>query len=121
MDCFLLVKKNNSKLWRFRYKYAAKHQEMALGKYPIISLSKARELAEEARILLVQGINPMEKRRERKKASNPKDGAFKVVAIKWWEQQKDSWSEDHAARVKRWIIKDAGLIGVGRALVGLGE
>ena len=108
---FLLIKINDSKLWRFRYKYADKHQEMALGKYPTISLSMARKMAEEARILLVQGINPMEKRRERKKASNPKDGAFNVVAIKWWEQQKDSWSEDHAARVRRWILKDAGLIG----------
>lgn len=108
---FILVKSNNSKLWRFRYKYAGKHQEMALGKYPAISLSQARKMSEEARIQLVQGINPMEERRERKKASNPKDKAFNVVALKWWEQQKDSWSEDHAARTKRWIVNDAKLIG----------
>lgn len=108
---FILVKSNNSKLWRFRYKYAGKHQEMALGKYPTISLTQVRKMAEEARILLVQGINPMDERRERKKASNPRDRAFNVVALKWWEQQKDSWSKDHAARTKRWIIKDAELIG----------
>lgn len=108
---FLLVNSANSKLWRFRFKYAEKHQELALGKYPTISLSLAREMAEEARILLAQGINPMAQKRELKKASNPKDLAFGVIAMKWWEQQKDSWSEDHAARVRRWINNDAGSIG----------
>lgn len=108
---FLLIKNNNSKLWRFRFKYADKHQEMALGKYPTVSLHDARNMAEKARLLLVDGINPMEKRRERKRASNPQDRSFSKIALKWWEQQKDSWSEGHADRVKRWIIKDAKLIG----------
>jgi hypothetical protein len=108
---FILVKSNNSKLWRLRYKYAGKHQEMALGKYPDVSLHDARKMAEEARMLLVQGLNPMNKRKERKKASNPEGKAFNVVALKWWELQKGSWSEDHAIRVKRWAIEDAKPIG----------
>ena len=29
---FLLVENNYSRLWRLRYKYAGKHQEMAMGK-----------------------------------------------------------------------------------------
>jgi len=104
---FILVKSNNSKLWRLRYKYAGKHQEMALGGYPTISLSEARRMAEEARLSLVQGVNPMDERRERKKASNPEDRAFGVIALKWWEQQKHSWSEEHASRVKKWVQSDA--------------
>tara|TARA_B110000902_G_C14222889_1_gene555869 strand:+ start:179 stop:316 length:138 start_codon:yes stop_codon:yes gene_type:complete len=40
---------------------------MALGKYPSISLSQARKLAEEARASLIHGINPMDERRERKR------------------------------------------------------
>ena len=47
---FLLVKNNGSKLWRLRYKYAGKHQEMALGKYPTVPLSEARKMAEDARL-----------------------------------------------------------------------
>ncbi len=104
---FLLVKNNNSKLWRLRYKYAGKHQEMALGGYPTISLSEARRMAEKARLSLIQGVNPMDERRERKRASNPEDRAFGVIALKWWEQQKDSWSSDHASRIRRWIQNDA--------------
>ena len=108
---FLLVKNNNSKLWRLRYKYAGKHQEMALGKYPTISLHEARKMSEEARVLLMQGVNPMEERKERKRTSNPEERAFSVVALKWWVQQQDSWTDDHAARVKRWIIQDTKSIG----------
>lgn len=104
---FLLVKNNGSKLWRLRYKYAGKHQEMALGKYPTVPLSEARKMAEDARLQLAQGVNPMDDRKDRKKASNPDDGAFGVVALKWWEQQRDSWSGGHADRVKRWITQDA--------------
>lgn len=47
--------------------YAGKYQEMALGKYPSISLSEARKLAEEARASLIHGVNPMDERRERKR------------------------------------------------------
>lgn len=108
---FLLVKINNSKLWRMRYKYAGKHQEMALGKYPTVSLSEARKMAEQARMLLLQGVNPMEERKQRKRVGKHDDRSFSVIALKWWEQQKDSWSKDHAQRVKRWVIVDAKSIG----------
>jgi len=104
---FILVKNNNSKLWRFRYKYAGKHQEMALGGYPTIGLSEARRMAEKARLSLIKGVNPMDERRGRKKACNPEDRAFGVIALQWWEQQQDSWSSDHASRIKRWIQSDA--------------
>lgn len=30
---FLLVKRNNSKLWRMRYRFSGKHKEIALGQY----------------------------------------------------------------------------------------
>ncbi|MFA0725019.1 Arm DNA-binding domain-containing protein, partial [Vibrio sp. 10N.222.49.E5] len=86
---FLLAKNNGTKLWRLRYKYAGKHQEMALGKYPTVGLADARDLAKEARVLLIQGINPMDERRERKRKSSTKELGFEAVAIRWWEQQKD--------------------------------
>jgi len=107
MGLFILVKSNGSKLWRFRYKFAKKHQELALGKYPTISLSKARKLAENARIQLSFGVNPMEERRCRKNDNYIQDKSFGVVAIKWWDQKKDSWSLDHAAKVRRWLTRDA--------------
>lgn len=108
---FLLVKNNNSKLWRLRYKFAGKHQEMALGKYPTISLSQARKLADEARVSLVQGINPMDERRTRKQEQKvDKEKLFSTISMKWWEQQKDSWTHDHSLRVKRWLTQDSSML-----------
>lgn len=65
---FLLVKNNGSKLWRLRYRFNSKYQELALGKYPTIPLIEARRLATEARTLLVQGINPTDERRAKKRS-----------------------------------------------------
>jgi hypothetical protein len=39
-------------------------------------------MAEDARLQLAQGVNPMDDRKDRKKASNPDDGAFGLVALK---------------------------------------
>jgi integrase len=103
---FLLIKRNNSKLWRMRYRFSGKHKEIALGQYPEIPLVEARRLAEEARVLLMKGINPSDERREGKRSHSVTDRQFNIIALKWWEQQKDAWSTDHQARVKRFITID---------------
>ncbi|MCU7799805.1 MAG: Arm DNA-binding domain-containing protein [gamma proteobacterium symbiont of Lucinoma myriamae] len=82
---YLLVKSNGSKLWRMRYRYAGKYQELAFGQYPTIPLLKARELAENARALLVQGISPAAERRARKQVTDTPERMFSVVALAWWE------------------------------------
>ena len=43
---FLLVTKSGGRLWRLKYKFDDKEQLLALGKYPDITLSQARELRE---------------------------------------------------------------------------
>ena len=100
---FILVKSNGSKLWRLRYRYNGKRQELALGKYPTIPLVEARELAATARALLVQGINPAEERRIRKRSTASHERTFNTVALAWWGKQESSWTQDHAKKVKRWI------------------
>lgn len=100
---YLLVKTSGSKLWRMRYRYAGKYQELALGQFPTIPLLEARELAVQARSLLVQGINPAAERRARKHESKDNERSFNAVALAWWEQQEHSWSEEHAKKTKRWI------------------
>ncbi|KZN53294.1 integrase arm-type DNA-binding domain-containing protein [Pseudoalteromonas luteoviolacea] len=103
---YLLIKNTGSKLWRFRYKYAEKHQEMALEKYPSISLSKARELAKGARLLLIQGIHPMEERLKNKKALKTPELIFSKISLTWWEFNKSKWGEEHIAKVNRHISND---------------
>ena len=86
-----------------RYRFNGKHQELAFGQYPTIPLLEARAMTVQARSLLVQGINPADERRAKKRASASNERAFGVVALAWWQLQESSWSDEHAKKVKRWI------------------
>ncbi len=100
---YILVKSNGSKLWRMKFTYNGKEGVLAFGQYPTIPLSEARKMTVEARTLIAQGINPAEERRAKKRVAKEGDRIFEVVALKWWQQQESSWSEDHAKKVRGWI------------------
>jgi hypothetical protein len=52
---FLLVKPNGSRLWRLKYRFAGKEKLLALGSYPQVSLKRARDYRDAARLLLKGG------------------------------------------------------------------
>lgn len=106
---FLLIKSTGSKLWRFRFRFNNKHQELALGQYPAIPLVEARQLAIDARKLLTDGINPCVARRKRKQPEA--STLFLSVATAWWEQQNVIWSDGYTQKVKRWIDVDLKALG----------
>ena len=49
-----------AKRWMFRYRFNNKPMHKSLGKYPEISLAKAREKRDEARRALAEGNDPFE-------------------------------------------------------------
>jgi len=57
---YLLIKANNSKIWRFKYMrpYTQKGALISFGSYPEVSLQQARKQRDEARELIKQGIDP---------------------------------------------------------------
>lgn len=56
---------------------------MALGPYPLISLALAREKQADIRRLILEGINPAEKRREEKWGGANLFNTFESVALEW--------------------------------------
>ena len=58
---YLLVQPNGAKYWRLKYRYVGVEKVLALGVYPDVSLSGARERREKARKLLANGSNPCSK------------------------------------------------------------
>ncbi len=54
----LNIKNNGGKYWVFRYLFAAKRSDLALGVYPDIGLKEARKRAIQARNNLLQGQRP---------------------------------------------------------------
>ena len=55
---FVAVSVKGTKVFRLKYKFQGKAQQLTLGPYPEVCLIYAREIALEARRLLHQGTNP---------------------------------------------------------------
>ncbi len=85
---YLLVTAKGGKLWRYHFSFQNKKYKLALGKYPTLSLKEARELHKEAQSQKAKGINPVEKRRN-KKLQNKKEqkNSFKEVAEDYFNKR----------------------------------
>lgn len=107
---FLLIKANGAKYWRLKYRYLGKEKLLALGVYggkEGVPLAKARQKAAEAKLLLQEGIDPGEERKQIKRSRRlNSENAFEAIAAEWWEQQRDKWSPDHAERVLQTLKAD---------------
>lgn len=57
---------NGTPAWTFRYRLGGKQREMTIGRYPDITLKRARELATEARAKVQQGIDVAREKRDHK-------------------------------------------------------
>ena len=55
---FLLLHPNGSKYWRMKYQFSGKEKTLAFGVWPEVSLTKAREMRNEAKLLLKDGKDP---------------------------------------------------------------
>lgn len=73
---FLLVKKNGSKYWRFKYRFNGKEKLLAIGVYPEITLAHARKERDEARVKIRNGIDPSA-------AKQPAGDTFEAIAREW--------------------------------------
>ncbi len=110
----LLVTPEGGKLWRWKYRFDGKQKQMAFGKYPDVSLVKARDYHFQARQLLANGVDPMAVRKvakEEKKIAaievkQPKGLTFEDLTrawFKWWKADKD---EKHAKNVEARVEGD---------------
>ena len=85
----MLIMPTGGKLWRFRYRWDGKENLLSLGKYPDVSLAKARERCLAAREQLADGTNPSDTRKEAKAADvTRKANTFGVWAKRWHEHWK---------------------------------
>ncbi len=84
---YLLVTPIGSRLWRFKYRFAGAEKLLALGKYPDVSLSEARDKRDAARKLLAKNppVDPSEQRQIEKAAQAD---SFKAVGLEWFEAKQ---------------------------------
>lgn len=101
----ILIHPNGSKYWRLNYRFNNKQKTLALGVYPFVSLTQAREKAFNAKCLIAGGIDPGEVKKQ-EKAKIKGAHSFKNIAKTWHEKKKNKWSERHAKDVWHSLEKD---------------
>lgn len=65
----LMVHPNGSKYWRLQYRFDGKQKTLALGVYPEITLSDARQRRDEAKRQVATGVDPGEQKKVDKQTS----------------------------------------------------
>lgn len=73
--------------WIYAYRFNGKQKNLTLGSYEFMSLAQARAKHLEARELLSNGIDPAEKKKERK-AEIDQSTLFQNLALEWLEGRK---------------------------------
>lgn len=103
------MRPNGTKAWRFDYRFSGKRKTLAVGLYPSVKLSKARESVVLAKGELQENLDPTrEKQRREREAENANlSNLFPDVARQWWEHNHKTWKPDHAARVWKRIEDNA--------------
>lgn len=102
LGLYLHITPNGHKGWRWKYRFGGKERGLVFGAFPEVSLKKAREMREDARQLLRQGVDPGDERRRaalRRIAGVDANSTFQVVAERWHTMQAPQWKDRHASDV----------------------
>lgn len=98
----LWVQPTGSRLWRLAYRCDGKQKLLALGGYPLISLAEARQARDDAKRLLMAGIDPG-KERSLRKADSAKD-SFRSIGDEYVEKLKKEGRADRTISKIKWLL-----------------
>jgi integrase len=106
LGMYLLLKPDGSRYWRMDYRFDGKRKTLALGVYPEVSLSNARQRREDARRLLAAGTDPGVARKSAKRAQaeaiRAAEDTFEAIARDWMARQEVA---EVTANKTRWILE----------------
>jgi len=106
---FLLVAKTGARYWRMKYRHPHTRKErlLALGVYPETGLKKARAKRDEARQLLLEGVDPSDHRKARQAENHvAATNTFEAVAREWYGTRMGGKSDSYRKRTLRLLERD---------------
>ncbi|ARU30786.1 integrase [Sulfuriferula sp. AH1] len=109
-------KLGGGKEWKLAYRFEGKQKTLALGTYPIVTLSQARIKRDEAKALLAAGTDPSEIVTKKAKKSvvveaqiievTKTELLFEFVAIEWFTKFSVGNTPKHGSKIMGWLKKD---------------
>lgn len=102
---YIHVTPKGSKLWRCRYRFNGSEKLLSFGAYPEVSLARAREKRLDAKTLLADGIDPMEKAKADKAEKAALDeNTFSRIAEELMDKLRKEGLAETTLGKKQWLI-----------------
>ena len=102
---FMIVRPSGGKLWRLKYRYLGKEQQLTIGRYPDTGLKAARERRDEARRIIAAGGNPaLEKKRAAVAATLSAANTFAAVAEELIDKREREGLKAITIVKARWLL-----------------
>jgi integrase len=93
---YIEVMPTGKKLWRLKYYYLKKEKRISFGAYPLVSLAEARDARDDAKRLLIKGIDPSQAKKDKKiVATRNAENTFKAVALEWLDVRSENWTQGY--------------------------
>jgi hypothetical protein len=101
---YLVVTPNGARSWRYDYRLPGRRKTLAIGLYPAVSLSEARERHGDARRLLARGICPADNKQKARKASvESAANTLKAIGEPWYSELAPRKSATWRENTRRWL------------------
>jgi integrase len=99
----LWVQPTGARLWRLAYRFRGKQKLLALGAYPTVSLSRARQARDDAKRLLAAGVDPGT---ERKRLTRKQAAAvtFRAIADEYLLKLKRERRAEATLTKAKWLL-----------------
>lgn len=104
---YLQVRPSGTKTWYMKYQYNRKEKKVSFGRYPAMSLKKAREKREKAKKELEKGLDPSALKKIRKlEIIESTQNTFQSIGEEWWKYHTKDVSAKHALKIKTRLDRD---------------
>ena len=118
---YLIVHNANNKSFAFRWERDGRERWMGLGPTHTVDLKQARAKAREARLLLLEGVDPLDRRRGERvklKTAKARQLTFAEAAQKYFDQHEGKWRnakhrQQFMATLKTYVLPVLGDMPVG--------
>jgi integrase len=93
---YLEVTKAGSKIWKLKYRIKGAEKKLTIGPYPLITITKARRAALDAKDKILQGGDPSKEKRLAALVGT----TFREVALDWLARKEKGWADSHTRTIK---------------------
>lgn len=102
-NLYLSIQPNNKKTWIYRYRHNHRYTNFGIGRFPTITLKKARDIAIEYNRLKEEGVDLIG---YRKYQEINKDKVFQNVANKWFSKKQKELRKPTLTEYRKILDKD---------------